>query len=457
VDLFAAAEERAQEAHAPLAARMRPRDLDEVVGQEELVGPGGPLRALVESDRLRSMILYGPPGSGKTTLARLIAARTRAAFASLNAVTAGVADVRKVLAEARERLRYHGRRTVLFIDEIHRFNKAQQDALLPAVEDGTVVLIGATTQNPYFSVNAPLLSRAPIFRLQALTDQHLSQIIDRALADAERGLGALAVELEPGARALLLRAANGDARAALNGLELAVQIAQGAAGEEGADGTRPGPIRITAELVAAALQTRTVAWDGDGDAHYDTMSAFIKSMRGSDPDAAVYWLARLLEAGEDPRTIARRLIIHAAEDVGNADPQALLVAVAAAQAVEHVGLPEGRIPLAQATLYIATAPKSNAAYKAIGAALEAVRTERWEPVPVHLRDASYPGAQRLGHGKGYLYPHDYPDHHVPQVYLPANLVGRRFYAPSDQGYEAVLAERLRRWREGRPGPEDPAS
>ena len=457
MDLFAAAEERAQEAHAPLAARMRPRDLDEVVGQEELVGPGGPLRALVESDRLRSMILYGPPGSGKTTLARLIAARTRAAFASLNAVTAGVADVRKVLAEARERLRYHGRRTVLFIDEIHRFNKAQQDALLPAVEDGTVVLIGATTQNPYFSVNAPLLSRAPIFRLQALTDQHLSQIIDRALADAERGLGALAVELEPGARALLLRAANGDARAALNGLELAVQIAQGAAGEEGADGTRPGPIRITAELVAAALQTRTVAWDGDGDAHYDTMSAFIKSMRGSDPDAAVYWLARLLEAGEDPRTIARRLIIHAAEDVGNADPQALLVAVAAAQAVEHVGLPEGRIPLAQATLYIATAPKSNAAYKAIGAALEAVRTERWEPVPVHLRDASYPGAQRLGHGKGYLYPHDYPGHHVPQVYLPANLVGRRFYAPSDQGYEAVLAERLRRWREGRPGPEDPAS
>ncbi|HLT57755.1 MAG TPA: replication-associated recombination protein A [Limnochordales bacterium] len=457
MDLFAAAEERAREAHAPLAARMRPRDLDEVVGQEELVGPGGPLRALVESDRLRSMILYGPPGSGKTTLARLIAARTRAAFASLNAVTAGVADVRKVLAEARERLRYHGRRTVLFIDEIHRFNKAQQDALLPAVEDGTVVLIGATTQNPYFSVNAPLLSRAPIFRLQALTDQHLSQIIDRALADAERGLGALAVELEPGARALLLRAANGDARAALNGLELAVQIAQGAAGEEGADGTRPGPIRITAELVAAALQTRTVAWDGDGDAHYDTMSAFIKSMRGSDPDAAVYWLARLLEAGEDPRTIARRLIIHAAEDVGNADPQALLVAVAAAQAVEHVGLPEGRIPLAQATLYIATAPKSNAAYKAIGAALEAVRTERWEPVPVHLRDASYPGAQRLGHGKGYLYPHDYPGHHVPQVYLPANLVGRRFYAPSDQGYEAVLAERLRRWREGRPGPEDPAS
>ncbi|MFS8543161.1 MAG: replication-associated recombination protein A, partial [Limnochordales bacterium] len=451
------AEERAREAHAPLAARMRPRDLDEVVGQEELVGPGGPLRALVESDRLRSMILYGPPGSGKTTLARLIAARTRAAFASLNAVTAGVADVRKVLAEARERLRYHGRRTVLFIDEIHRFNKAQQDALLPAVEDGTVVLIGATTQNPYFSVNAPLLSRAPIFRLQALTDQHLSQIIDRALADAERGLGALAVELEPGARALLLRAANGDARAALNGLELAVQIAQGAAGEEGADGTRPGPIRITAELVAAALQTRTVAWDGDGDAHYDTISAFIKSMRGSDPDAAVYWLARLLEAGEDPRTIARRLIIHAAEDVGNADPQALLVAVAAAQAVEHVGLPEGRIPLAQATLYIATAPKSNAAYKAIGAALEAVRTERWEPVPVHLRDASYPGAQRLGHGKGYLYPHDYPGHHVPQVYLPANLVGRRFYAPSDQGYEAVLAERLRRWREGRPGPEDPAS
>ncbi|HEY8416639.1 MAG TPA: replication-associated recombination protein A [Limnochordales bacterium] len=450
MDLFAAAEERARRASEPLAARMRPRDLDEVVGQDHLLGPGRPLRVLMESDRLRSMILYGPPGSGKTTLARLIATRTKAVFASLNAVTAGVADVRQVLTEARERLRYHGQRTVLFIDEIHRFNKAQQDALLPAVEDGTVVLIGATTQNPYFSINAPLLSRAPIFRLNALTDEQLGQIIDRALADPERGLGSMAIELEPAARALLLRAANGDARAVLNGLELAVQmaLAHGERHRAGA-GQVPGgrrPLRVTAEMVADALQTRTVAYDGEGDEHYDTMSAFIKSMRGSDPDAAVYWLARMLEAGEDPRTIARRLIIHAAEDVGNADPQALLVAVAAAQAVEHVGLPEGRIPLAQATLYIATAPKSNAAYKAIGAALEAVRHERWEPVPVHLRDASYPGAKRLGHGVGYLYPHDFPGHYVPQTYLPANLEGRRFYEPSDQGYEATVRERLRRWR-----------
>jgi len=466
LDLFAAAERRARQAAAPLAERMRPRDLDEVVGQEELLGPGRPLRVLVERDRLRSMILYGPPGSGKTTLARLIAARTKAFFASLNAVTAGVADVRRVIEEARERLRYQGQRTVLFIDEIHRFTRAQQDALLPAVEDGTIVLIGATTQNPFFSVNAPLLSRAPIFRLSALTDEHLSQIINRALADPERGLGSIPVELEPAARALLLRAANGDARAVLNGLELAVEMAVAAAGQglsqgegeapvpgAGAGGAAVAqPVRVTAELVAAALQTRTVHYDGEGDEHYDVLSAFIKSMRGSDPDAAVYWLARMLEAGEDPRTIARRLIIHAAEDVGNADPQALLVAVAAAQAVEHVGLPEGRIPLAQAAIYIATAPKSNSAYKAIGAALEAVRTERWEPVPIHLRDASYPGAKRLGHGEGYLYPHDYPGHHVVQQYLPDNLVGRRFYEPSDQGYEAVLRERLQKWRgEGQAG------
>ena len=450
MDLFAVAEERARRANEPLAARMRPRDLDEVVGQDHLLGPGRPLRVLIESDRLRSMILYGPPGSGKTTLARLIAARTKAAFASLNAVTAGVGDVRQVLNEARERLRFHGQRTVLFIDEIHRFNKAQQDALLPAVEDGTVILIGATTQNPYFSINAPLLSRAPIFRLHALSDEQLGQIIDRALADPGRGLGSVAVELEPAARSLLLRAANGDARAVLNGLELAVEIARAVSRQQrpgensGTEGQ--GPLRVTAEIVADALQTRTVAYDAGGDDHYDTLSAFIKSMRGSDPDAAVYWLARMLEAGEDPRTIARRLIIHAAEDVGNADPQALVVAVAAAQAVEHVGLPEGRIPLAQATLYIATAPKSNAAYKAIGAALDAVRSERWEPVPIHLRDASYPGAKRLGHGEGYLYPHDFPGHYVQQTYLPANLEGRRFYEPSDQGYEVTVRERLRRWR-----------
>ncbi|MBO8141447.1 MAG: replication-associated recombination protein A [Firmicutes bacterium] len=440
MDLFAGVEEEARKVHAPLAARMRPRDLDEVVGQEALIGPGRPLRVAAETGRLTSMILYGPPGSGKTTIAQLLASQSGAAFVRLNAVEAGVADVRRVLEEAQARLRYHGQRTVLFLDEIHRFNRGQQDALLPAVEDGTVVLIGATTQNPYFSVNGPLLSRAPVFRLEPLSDGDIAQLIRRALADPERGLGQQAVKLEPGAEAMLLRAANGDARAALNALELAVQAKSARTPQE--------PLTLTAEDVAQAAQVRAVAYDGAGDEHYDTLSAFIKSMRGSDPDAAVYWLARLLEAGEDPRAIARRLIIHAAEDVGNADPQALVLAVAAAQAVEHVGLPEARIPLAQAALYIATAPKSNSAYKAISAALEAVRTERWEPVPVHLRDASYPGARRLGHGDGYLYPHDFPGHYVRQSYLPGNVAGRRFYEPSDQGFEVDVQERLKRWRDG---------
>lgn len=443
MNLFAAAGERAREQAAPLAARMRPRTLDEVLGQDELIGPGRPLRIAVQSDRLPSLILYGPPGAGKTTLARVIAGTTQAAFESINAVTGGVADVRSVLERARERLTFHGQKTVLFVDEIHRFNKAQQDALLPAVEDGTVVLIGATTENPYFSVNAPLLSRTRLLRLEALSDDDLTTLIERAATDDERGLGNRNVVLDESGLRALLRAANGDARAALNGLEAAAEVARVRSGG--------GPAVVDKEAVAAAVQTKAAVYDKSGDAHYDTLSAFIKSMRGSDPDAALYWLARMLEGGEDPRTIARRLIVHAAEDVGNADPQALLVATAAAQAVEHVGLPEARIPLAQAAVYIATAPKSNAAYVGISRALEAVRQSRWEPVPMHLRDRSYAGARDMGHGDGYLYPHDYPGHYVPQRYVPDNVQGRRFYEPADQGYETVLRQRLEAWR-ARGGP-----
>lgn len=421
---------------APLAERMRPRTIDEVRGQQHILGQGRLLRRAIVADRLSSLIFYGPPGTGKTTLARVIANTTKMTFEQLNAVTAGVADIRKIVASAREQLGMHGQRTILFVDEIHRFNKAQQDALLPHVEDGTIVLIGATTENPYFEVNAPLVSRSRIFRLEVLADADMQEILKQALADEERGLGSMHVQIDEDAVAHLVRVANGDARTALNALELAALTTEPEAGVR----------RITLEVAAESIQQRVLIYDKNGDQHYDTVSAFIKSMRGSDPDAALYWLARMIYAGEDPVFIARRIVICAAEDVGNADPHALLVASAAAQAVQFLGMPEGRIPLAQAVTYIACAPKGNAAYKGIDAALADVQNEKAISVPKHLRDASYKGASKLGHGQEYKYPHDAPGHFVPQQYLPDNLQGREYYLPSNSGYEKTHRERLQLWR-----------
>jgi putative ATPase len=421
---------------APLAARMRPRSLEEFVGQEHLVGPGRILRRLVDSGELASVVLYGPPGTGKTTLARILAQSARAHFETLNAVTSGAADIRRVAQEAHDRLRFHRQRTVVFVDEIHRFNRAQQDLLLPHVEDGTLVLVGATTENPFFALNSTLVSRVRILRLEPLSPEEIRRIVQRALQDSERGLGRLAVELDPQALEHLVHACGGDARVALNALEVAVTTTA-----PGPDGVR----RVGLEAVVEALQRPVLRYDREGDQHYDTVSAFIKSMRGSDPDAAVYWLVRMLEAGEDPRFVARRMVIHAAEDVGLADPTALLVATAAAHAVEYVGMPEAQIPLAEAAIYIACAPKSNAVVRALARAREDVRTHTPEPVPAHLRDSSYPGAVRLGHGQGYRYPHDYPGGFVEQDYLPEGLRGRVYYEPTDRGFEATLRQRLQNW------------
>lgn len=422
----------------PLAVRMRPRSLEEFVGQQEIVGPGRLLRRAIEADRLHSLIFYGPPGTGKTSLAHVIAGHTGAEFVTLNAVTAGVAELRAVIDAARQRRKMSGRRTIVLIDEIHRFNRAQQDALLPAVEDGTIILIGATTENPFFAVNAPLLSRAQIFRLRPLNREEMREILSRAIRDPERGLGKLPLKVEPEAIDHWIEVAAGDARRALNALELAALT------------TPPqedGLIHISLQIAEDSIQQRVLQYDRQGDNHYDTISAYIKSLRGSDPDAALHYLVRMLEAGEDPLFIARRLMIQAAEDVGNADPQALLVAVAAAQAVERLGLPEGAIPLAQATIYVACAPKSNASYLALARAREDVQKGLVGPIPAHLRDAHYPGAERLGHGKGYLYPHDFPGHFVVQQYLPDILRGRRYYHPSENGLEAEIGCRLRAWRE----------
>jgi len=430
VDLFSISDEQLAD-EAPLAARMRPRRLEELVGQTGVVGEGTVLRRALGRGEPSSMLFSGPPGSGKTTLARLVAAETGARLVQLSAVSAGTADVRAAITAAREARTLDGVRTILFIDEIHRFNKAQQDALLPAIEDGVVTLIGATTENPYFEVNSALLSRCRLYRFEPLSVDEVAELVERALKDTERGLGRLPLEIEPGATEFLAAVSGGDARVALNGLEAAVHALDVEPGGE----TRT----ITVAALRDAIQKSPVHYDRR-DAHYDTISAFIKSLRGSDPDAAVYYLACMLEGGEDPVFIARRMVIFASEDVGNADPAALQVAVAASRAVELVGLPEGRINLSQAATYLALAPKSNAAYLAIDAALADVRAEGTLPPPPHLRDGSYRGAARLGHGVGYKYPHDFGGY-VAQRYLPAELAGRRYYRPV-RGVERRLAERL---------------
>lgn len=429
--LFQASQDENLRKAAPLAARMRPRTLDEVVGQEHFLGPGKMLRRLLQADRLGSIVFYGPPGTGKTSLAEVIARHTQCHFCPLNAVAAGIKELREILEAARVRLEDAGQRTILFVDELHHFNRSQQDILLPDVEDGRIVLLGATTQNPFFAVNSPLLSRSQIFTFEALTREHIVTIVRRALADKERGLGNHAVTLTPEAEAFLAEVSDGDARRALSALEIGVLSAE------------REPVEYTLEVARESIQRKMLDYDATGDAHYDVSSAFIKSMRGSDPDAALYWLARLLESGEDPRFIARRIVIFASEDVGNADPQALLVATAAMQAVQMVGLPECQLNLSQAVAYVATAPKSNAATVAISKAREDVRSGRTLAVPKHLRDNHYAGAAEFQHGEGYKYSHDFPDGFVPQMYLPE---GRRYYEPVDRGYEAEIRKRLEAWR-----------
>ena len=422
----------------PLAFRMRPRDFAELYGQQDIVGEGKVLRRAIEADRLQSLIFYGPPGSGKTSIARIIAEKTSADFKKINAVTSGVKEIRKVLKQAKENRDLYDRKTILFIDEIHRFNKAQQDALLPAVEEGIVILIGATTENPYFEVNSPLISRSGIFKLEPLAREDIINILKKALQDEKRGLGDLKIEFEEDIFKFIADRSGGDARVALNTLELAVLS------------TPPdseGRIILNQQIVADSMQEKVLNYDKDGDNHYDTISAFIKSIRGSDPDAAVFWLARMVEAGEDPRFIARRMIVHAAEDIGLADPQALVIAQNAARALEYVGLPEARIPLAEAALYLATAPKSNSVITAIDSALEYVRSQETGPVPGHLRDTHYRGASELGNGEGYKYPHSYPGNYVQQQYLPEGCKDVNFFEPGKQGHEQDITNRLDFWRE----------
>jgi len=422
---------------APLAARMRPRTLDEFVGQDEIVGPGKLLRRAIEADRLfSSILLWGPPGTGKTTLAMVIANMTRSHFATLSAVLAGKAELRVVIDQAIERRKLYGTRTILFVDEVHRWNRAQQDALLPHVETGTLTLIGATTENPYFEVIGALVSRSRVFQLRPLRDEDIGRIIELSLQDAERGFGTRNIQLDREAFEHLVRVAGGDARNALNALELAVESTPHESNEA---------IHITLKVAQESIQRRAVLYDKDGDAHYDTISAFIKSVRGSDPDAALYWLAKMLYAGEDPRFNLRRLIILAGEDIGLGDPMGLVVAAAAAQAFDYVGLPEGIYPIVEATLFLSTASKSNSAGSYFKA-FQLIEEQGKTAVPIHLQDANR-DAKALGHGKDYKYPHESPEHFLPQQYLPAELLGTYFYQPSRQGYESTVSDRLARWRE----------
>jgi len=439
-DLFASAADDARKQNAPLAARMRPRSLDEYVGQDDVVGPGTMLREAIENDTLSSLLLYGPAGTGKTSLARVIANSTESEFSEISAVSSGVADIRKVIEQASDRLTFSGQKTIMFVDEIHRFSKSQQDALLHAVEDRLVVLIGATTENPFFEVNAPLISRSRIVELHALTDDDIDSILSCALAE-ERGLDGQ-ISLDDEAREHIVRTAGGDARVALTTLEIA------------AEGVRARQeSHVALKDVAAATLKRPVRYDKGGDVHYDVVSAFIKSMRGSDPDAAIYWLARMIHAGEDPKFIARRIMILASEDIGNADPRALLVAEAAVKATEFIGLPECRINLAQAVVYMALAPKSNASYMAIDAALADVEKGPSTEVPMHLRDRSYAGARQLGRGAGYVYPHGHPEHASDQQYLPDELSDRRYFEAGDTGWEAQQSPKRPRGTRGSDGSE----
>ena len=434
--LFDLPEEKAVPQSMPLAARMRPQTLDQFVGQEHLVAEGRVFRRCIEADQLPSMVLWGPPGSGKTTLAHIIASVTRAQFSPLSAVSAGVADLRRVMGEAGKRLKVSGQRTILFVDEIHRFNKGQQDAVLPFVENGTVTFIGATTENPSFEVIAPLLSRSRVFRLNPLSDDQVRLIVEAAIKDEEKGLGKLHIGLNEEALRHLVAMSDGDARVALNALEMATS-----ATSPDAEGVRS----IDLPAIEEALQHRALLYDKTGDQHYDVISALHKSLRGSDPDASLYWLGRMLEAGEDPLFIARRLVRFASEDVGVADPQALVIAMAAQQAVHFVGFPEGNLALAEAVVYLAAAPKSNSLYKAYSRVRQDIQDGRNEPVPLHLRNPVTGLMRRVGYGKGYEYAHDHPGHFVKQQNLPPSLRGKRYYIPGDQGYEKEIADRLKKW------------
>ena len=429
-----------REKESPLASRMRPSTLDEIVGQQDIIGKDKMLYRAIKADRLSSVIFFGPPGTGKTTLAKVIAGSTSSEFRQINATCAGKKDMEEVVEEAKKTLGGYGKRTILFIDEIHRFNKGQQDYLLPFVEDGTIILIGATTENPYFEVNSALISRSLVFELHSLSKEDIKTLLNRAVSDTEKGLGGFNIEITPQALDFLSDASNGDARNALNAIELAALTTPK---------SEDGKVHVDLDVAAECIRKRAINYDKDGDSHYDTISAFIKSMRGSDPDAAVYYLARMLYSGEDIKFIARRIMICAAEDVSLADPNALTVAVAAAQAVERLGMPEARIVLSEAAIYVATAPKSNSAICAIDDALREVSSGTTPRVPAHLMDAHYKGAAKLGHGLDYVYPHDYPDHYYPQQYLPDPLVGRKFYSPGELGLEAERAERLKQIKKSR--------